>query len=94
MIFLNTNMKNNWVKIIVTIFSLLLILLGLFFFLPTTCENDFKIYSEKGYCEFNLKTCEGLFGCKEYEDVRVPCGSLSTLCSEKVLCDCGDANSL
>jgi len=87
-------MKNNWVKIIVTIFSLSLILLGLFFFLPTTCENDFKIYSEKGYCEFNLKTCEGLFGCKEYKDVQVPCGSVSTLCSEKVLCDCDDVNSL
>lgn len=94
MMFLNRNMKNIWVKIIVTIFSLLLVFLGLFFFLPNTCENDFKIYSEKGYCEFNLKTCEGIFGCREYENVQVPCGSVSTLCGGKVLCDCGDANSL
>lgn len=94
MIFLNRNIKNSWVKIILTVFSLLLFLLGLFFFLPAKCENDFKTYPEKGYCEFNLKICEGLFGCKEYEDVQVPCGSVSSLCSEKVLCDCNDANSL
>jgi hypothetical protein len=76
--------------IILIIFSLLFILFGLFFLIPATCENDFKIYPEKGYCEFNLKTCEGLFGCKEYENVQVPCGSVSTLCGGKVLCDCGD----
>lgn len=60
------------------------------FLVPPTCKHDFKTYPEKGYCEFNLKTCEGLFGCKEYENVQVPCGSVSTLCGEKVLCDCGD----
>ncbi len=82
------DMKNKKVIIIVIIFSLLFILFGLFFLIPATCKNDFKIYPEKGYCEFNLKTCEGLFGCKEYENVQVPCGSVSTLCGGKVLCDC------
>jgi hypothetical protein len=85
-------MKNNWVRMTLIIFSLLFILFALFFLIPPTCENDFKIYPEKGYCEFNLKTCEGLFGCKEYKNVQVPCGSVSTLCGGKVFCDCGDDN--
>lgn len=80
--------------IILIIFSLLFILFGLFFLIPATCENDFKIYPEKGYCEFNLKTCEGLFGCKKYKNVQVPCGSVSTLCGEKMLCDCDDKELL
>jgi hypothetical protein len=83
-------MKKNWKLGILITFSLLLILFGLFFLIPATCDNDFKIYPEKGYCEFNLKTCEGLFGCKEYENVQVPCGSVSTLCGGKVFCDCGN----
>lgn len=57
------------------------------------CENYFNSYSEKGYCEFNLKSCEGIWGCKEYNNVQVPCGSVSTLCSEKVLCDCDNINN-
>ncbi len=87
-------MKNNWVRMTLIIFSLLFILFALFFLIPPTCENDFKIYPEKGYCEFNLKTCEGLFGCKEYKNVQVPCGSVSTLCGGKVFCDCGDDKEL
>ncbi len=74
---------------ILIIFFVLFIIFGLFFLIPATCDNDFKIYPEEGYCEFNLKTCEGLFGCREYENVQVLCGSVSTLCGEKVLCDCG-----
>lgn len=80
--------------IILIIFSLLFTLFGLFFLIPATCENDFKIYPEKGYCEFNLKTCEGLFGCKEYKNVQVPCGSVSTLCGGKTLCECDDDKGL
>ncbi|MDD2681274.1 MAG: hypothetical protein PHE20_04250 [Patescibacteria group bacterium] len=83
-------MKMNWKLSILIIFLLLFIIFALFFLIPATCDNDFKAYPEKGYCEFNLKTCEGLFGCKEYENIQVPCGSVSTLCGEKVLCDCGD----
>jgi hypothetical protein len=74
--------------IVLFIFSASLFIL-FFFLIPNTCENDFQVYPEKGYCEFNLKTCEGLFGCKEYSNVQVPCGSVSTLCGEKILCDCG-----
>jgi hypothetical protein len=85
-------MKKNWMISILIMFSLLFIVFILFFLIPGKCENDFKIYPEKGYCEFNLKTCEGLFGCKEYKNVQVPCGSESTLCGGKVLCDCGDDN--
>lgn len=85
-------MKMNWKKSILIFFSLLLILFSLIFFLPTKCEKDFKVYEEKGYCEFSLTTCEGIFACKVYENVQVPCGSVSSLCGEKVLCDCGDAN--
>jgi hypothetical protein len=80
--------------IILIIFSLLFILFGLFFLIPNNCENDFRVYQEEGYCEFNLKVCEGLFGCKEYNNVQVPCGSISTLCGEKVLCNCGDEKEL
>lgn len=76
--------------ILLFVFSASLLLLVHLFLMPNTCEKDFKAYPEEGYCEFNLKTCEGLFGCKEYENERVPCGSVSTLCGEKVLCDCGD----
>lgn len=73
--------------IVLVIFSASLFIL--FFLISNTCENDFQVYSKKGYCEFNLKICEGLFGCKEYSNIQVPCGSVSTLCGEKVLCDCG-----
>jgi hypothetical protein len=41
-----------------------------------------------------LKACEGLFGCKEYKNVQVPCGSVSTLCGEKTLCECDDDKGL
>jgi hypothetical protein len=34
--------------------------------------------------------CEGLFGCKEYNNIQVPCGSISTLCGKKILCNCGN----
>ena len=64
----------------------------MFFLFSGTCKNDFKIYPKKGYCEFNLKTCEGIFGCKEYKNVEVPCGSESNLCHEKVLCDCNNTD--
>lgn len=86
-------MKNKW-KILLIITISLIVFLVLFFLIPTTCENDFKAYSEKGYCEFNLKTCEGLFGCREYNNIQVPCGSVSTLCGEKVLCDCSEKEPL
>ncbi len=76
--------------IILFVFSASLLTLIHLFFMPNTCKNGFKTYPEKGYCEFNLKTCEGLFGCKEYNNERVPCGSISTLCGTQVLCDCGD----
>lgn len=79
--------------ILIFVFSASLLLLVHFFLIPNTCEKDFKIYLEEGYCEFDLKTCEGLFGCKEYNNVQVPCGSVSTLCGEKVLCDCSDDKS-
>lgn len=83
-------MKRQFKILIYSFVFLLLILVALFFLIPNSCDNDFKVYSKKGYCEFNLKTCEGLFGCKEYNNVQVPCGSMSTLCGKKVLCDCGD----
>ena len=79
-------------KIMITFFVLLFILV-LFFVFPGSCEKDFKIFSKKGYCEFNLKVCEGIFGCKEYEKVQVPCESVSSLCGEKILCDCGNVNN-
>lgn len=84
------NMKKNLLKVILIIFLFLLVLVVLFLLIPNKCENDFKVYPEKGYCEFNLKTCEELFSCKKYNNVQAPCGSVSTLCGEKVLCDCGD----
>jgi hypothetical protein len=87
-------MRNKKVIIILAVFFFLIILFALFFLIPNTCENDFKVYAEKGYCEFNLKSCEGLFGCREYENVQVPCGSVSTLCAEKVLCDCSEEEPL
>jgi hypothetical protein len=81
-------------KILIYFFAFLLfILVALFFLIPNSCDNDFKVYSEKGYCEFNLKACEGLFGCKEYNNVQVPCGSMSTLCGKKVFCDCDDLSN-
>lgn len=83
-------MKKNLLRVVVIIISFLLIFVALFFLIPTSCKNDFKIYPEKGYCEFNLKNCEGLFGCKEYNNIQVPCGSTSTLCGKKILCDCVD----
>lgn len=88
-------MKKKWaiITLVVSLF-LFILLFALFFLIPATCENDFKVYPEKGYCEFNLKTCEGLFGCREYNNVQVPCGSVSTLCGEKVLCDCDDEEPL
>lgn len=93
----NSQIINGLLKslkiIIIFIFSASLLLLVHLFLMPNTCEKNFKIYPEKGYCEFNLKTCEGLFGCKEYENERVSCGSISALCGEEVLCDCGKSNS-
>lgn len=80
--------------ILLFVFSASLLLLVHFFLMPDTCDNDFEAYPEKGYCEFNLKTCEGLFGCKEYENIQVPCGSVSTLCGKKVLCDCNNNEEL
>jgi len=91
LIIILNNMKKNLPKVVLIIFSFLLILVALFFLIPTSCKNDFKTYPEKGYCEFNLKNCEGLFGCKEYNNVQVPCGSTSTLCRKKILCDCGNS---
>lgn len=84
------NMKKNLLRAALIIFICLLVLAALFFLIPNSCKNDFKPYPEKGYCEFNLKNCEGLFGCREYNNIQVPCGSVSTLCGEKILCDCGD----
>jgi len=84
-------MKKNLLRAVLVIFSFLLIFIALFFLISNSCKNDFKAYPEKGYCEFNLKTCEGLFGCKEYNNIQVPCGSVSTLCGEKILCDCSDS---
>lgn len=81
-------MKKKFKILIYSLVVLLLIITALFFSFSNKCENDFRVYSEKGYCEFNLKNCEGLFGCKEYNNVQVPCGSVSTLCGEKILCDC------
>lgn len=84
-------MKNKNIKIFLLILSVLIIfIIVLFFLIPNKCENDFKAYPEKGYCEVNLKNCEGLFGCKEYNNVQVPCGSTSTLCGKKIFCDCGN----
>lgn len=83
-------MKKGFKILIYSLAALLFIITSLFFLLPNRCESDFKVYSEKGHCEFSLKTCEGLLGCKEYNNVQVPCGSVSTLCGEKVLCDCDD----
>ncbi|MGI5827236.1 MAG: hypothetical protein ACOX0H_02000 [Patescibacteria group bacterium] len=83
-------MKRQFKILIYSFVFLLLILVALFFLIPNSCDKDFKVYPEKGYCEFNLKTCEGLFGCKEYNNVQVPCGSISTLCGKKILCDCGN----
>lgn len=86
--------KGNLKNIIIFFFVFLLLLfLILFFILDDKCENDFKVYPEKGYCEFNLETCEGIFGCKNYEKVQVPCGSISTLCHKKILCDCDNVNN-
>lgn len=83
-------MKKEFKILIYSLVALLFIIIALFFLIPNKCDNDFKVYPEKGYCEFNLKNCEGLFGCKEYNNVQVPCRSTSTLCGEKILCDCGN----
>lgn len=83
-------MKKEFKILIYSLAALLFIFIALFFLIPNKCENDFKAYPEKGYCEFSLKNCEGLFGCKEYNNVQVPCGSVSTLCGKKILCDCGN----
>lgn len=89
-------MKKEFKILIYSLAALLFIITALFFLIPNKCKNDFKVYPEKGYCEFNLKTgikysyCEGLFGCKEYNNVQVPCGSVSTLCGKKIPCDCGN----
>jgi len=90
LIIILNNMKKNLLRVVVIIISFLFIIIALFFLIPNKCEKDFKVYPEKGYCEFNLKNCEGLFGCKEYNNVQVPCGSISTLCGEKVFCDCAN----
>lgn len=81
-------MKKELKIIIYSFTTLLLIFVALFFLIPNKCNYGFKAYPEKGYCEFNLKACEGLFGCKEYSNVQVPCESVSTLCGKKILCDC------
>ena len=83
-------MKKEFKILIYSLAALLFIITALFFLIPNKCKNDFKVYPEKGYCEFNLKNCEGLFGCKEYNNVQVPCGSVSTLCGKKIPCDCGN----
>lgn len=83
-------MKKEFKILIYSLAALLFIITALFFLIPNKCKNDFKGYPEKGYCEFNLKNCEGLFGCKEYNNVQVPCGSVSTLCGKKIPCDCGN----
>src|SRR5680860_704505 len=84
-------MKKKFKILIYSLAALLFIITALFFLTPNKCENDFKVYHEKGYCEFNLKNCEGLFGCKKYNSVQVPCDSMSTLCGKKILCDCGNS---
>lgn len=91
LIIILNNMKKSLLKFVLILFLLLIGFIALFFLTPNSCKNNFKVYPEKGYCEFNLKNCEGLFGCKEYNNVQVPCGSVSALCGEKVLCDCGDS---
>jgi hypothetical protein len=83
-------MKKEFKILIYSLAALLFIFIALFFLIPNKCENDFKAYPEKGYCEFSLKNCEGLFGCKEYNNVQVPCGSTLTLCGGKIICDCGN----
>ncbi len=77
-------------RVALIILSFLLIFVALLFLIPNSCKNDFKVYPEKGYCEFSLKARDGLFSFKEYNNVQVRCGSISTLCGEKVLCDCSD----
>ena len=86
-------MKSKIIKIsfIAIIITVSCIILSFVFF--GGCENDFKIYPEKGYCEFSLKSCEGIFGCKKFDDVQVPCENVSTLCGKKVLCNCGNINN-
>jgi hypothetical protein len=84
-------MKKNLLIVVLIIFSFLFIFVVLFFLIPTSCKNDFKVYPEKEYCEFNLKNYEGLFGRREYNNVQVTCGSVSTLCGEKILCDCSNS---
>ena len=91
LIIILNNMKKNLLRTVLVAFPFLLIFIVLFFLITNSCKNDFKVYPEKGYCEFNLKNCEGIFGCKEYNNVQVPCGSMSTLCSKKMLCECGDS---
>lgn len=85
-------MKKEFKILIYSLAALLFIVAALFFLIPNKCENDFKVYTEKEYCEFNLKNCEGLFGCKEYNNVQVPCGSMSTLCGKKIICDCKNSS--
>lgn len=79
---------NKIIKISLIILFLIVFGVILLFVFWNKCENSFEIYPEKGYCEFDLKSCEGIWGCKKYDDVQVPCGSVSTLCGEKILCDC------
>ncbi|MFH1522929.1 MAG: hypothetical protein ABIE43_03885 [Patescibacteria group bacterium] len=81
-------MKNKIIKISFVVVGVVLGFLFLSFVFWSGCEKNFATYPEKGYCEFDLKSCEGIFGCKKYDNVQVPCGSVSTLCGEKVLCDC------
>jgi hypothetical protein len=73
------------------LFVFILFALSLLFywvFISTSCEQNFNTYPEKGYCEFDLKTCEGAFGCKEYNKVQISCGSEFTLCKGEGFCDC------
>ncbi|MFH1822524.1 MAG: hypothetical protein ABH830_02370 [Patescibacteria group bacterium] len=77
------------IKISFVVIGIMLGCLVLSFVFWSGCEKNFATYPEKGYCEFDLKSCEGIFGCKKHDNVQVPCGSVSTLCGEKVFCDCG-----
>lgn len=75
-------------KIIIVIVVIILAVALYWGFGATSCKHTFNTYPEKGYCEFDLKTCEGIFGCKEYNKVQISCGSEFNLCEGKGFCDC------
>lgn len=66
----------------------LFVIIVLFILSPIKCEKNFRVFLEKGYCEFDLKTCDGIFACKKYNNEKVPCGGTANLCGEKVFCNC------